>query len=240
MRTRELNRLLVRCERLHDHFAFDIAAACTGFVYALGVADALIRAGQARGVLVIGTEVYSRILDWTDRGTCVLFGDGAGAVVLEPVEQGGFLGFELGADGAGGVHLSMPGGGSRNPATAETVAQELHFAQMNGREVFRHAVHDLADVAAAVVADAGLPLAALDLLVPHQANLRIIEALAERLRVPVNKFHVNLDRYGNTSAAAVAIALDEANRTGRFEVGDYILMVVFGGGLTYASSVVQW
>ncbi len=192
-------------------------------------------------MLVIGADRLSSIVNWEDRNTCVLFGDGAGAAVLRfRAGSHGVITTFMGSDGNYGDILHMPGGGCAIPITAENIGQKLNTLHMNGRETFKQAVTSMLAAATRPSKQSGLTVDDLTCIIPHQANARIIEALAERLKLPWTKFQMNLDRYGNTSAAAVAIALDEANRSGRFHQGDYILMVVFGGGLTYASSVVQW
>ncbi len=220
---------------------FDVSAACSGFLYGIEIAQQFISNHTYNTVLVIGADKLSSIVNWEDRNTCVLFGDGAGAAVLRfRANSHGVITTYMGSDGNYGDILHMPGGGCAIPVTAENLPLKLNTLQMNGRETFKQAVISMQTAAKKALEQSGLTVEDLTCIIPHQANLRIIEALAERLHVPLEKFHTNLDRYGNTSAAAVAIALDEANRTGRFEVGDYILMVVFGGGLTYASSVVQW
>ncbi|MEX1117493.1 MAG: beta-ketoacyl-ACP synthase III [Terrimicrobiaceae bacterium] len=220
---------------------FDVSAACSGFLYGIEIAQQFISNHTYNTVLVIGADKLSSIVNWEDRNTCVLFGDGAGAAVLRfRADSHGVITTYMGSDGNYGDILHMPGGGCAIPVTAENLPLKLNTLQMNGRETFKQAVISMQTAAKKALEQSGLTVDDLTCIIPHQANLRIIEALADRLHVPLEKFHTNLDRYGNTSAAAVAIALDEANRTGRFEVGDYILMVVFGGGLTYASSVVQW
>lgn len=220
---------------------FDISAACSGFLYAVEVAQQFIANHTYNTVLVIGADKLSSIINWEDRNTCVLFGDGAGAAVLRyRAGSHGVITTYMGSDGNYGDILHMPGGGCATPITAENVGQKLNTLQMNGRETFKQAVISMGTAAMKALECADLTVADLKCVIPHQANMRIIEALADRLKIPIDKVHVNLDKYGNTSAAAVAIALDEANRAGRFEVGDYILLVVFGGGLTYASSVIQW
>lgn len=220
---------------------FDISAACSGFLYGVEVAQQFIGNHTYNTVLVIGADKLSSIVNWQDRNTCVLFGDGAGAAVLRyRAGSHGVITTFMGSDGNYGDILHMPGGGCAVPVTKENIDQRLNTLHMNGRETFKQAVTSMLAATNKALDLAGLTVGDIKCVIPHQANLRIIEALAERLDVPLTNFHVNLDRYGNTSAAAVAIALDEANRSGRFEVGDYILMVVFGGGLTYASSVVQW
>jgi 3-oxoacyl-[acyl-carrier-protein] synthase-3 len=220
---------------------FDISAACSGFLYAIEVAQQFISNHACNTILVIGADKLSSIVNWQDRNTCVLFGDGAGAAILRyRAGSHGVITTYMGSDGNYGDILHIPGGGCAQPVTKENIDKKLNTLQMNGRETFKQAVTSMLAAAREALKRSGLTVEDLTCIIPHQANARIIEALAERLDLPLSKFHVNLDRYGNTSAAAVAIALDEANRTGRFKEGDYILMVVFGGGLTYASSVVQW
>jgi 3-oxoacyl-[acyl-carrier-protein] synthase-3 len=220
---------------------FDISAACSGFLYAIEVAQQFISNHACNTILVIGADKLSSIVNWQDRNTCVLFGDGAGAAILRyRAGSHGVITTYMGSDGNYGDILHIPGGGCAVPVTKENFDKKLNTLHMNGRETFKQAVTSMLSAAREALKRSGLTVEDLTCIIPHQANARIIEALAERLDLPLSKFHVNLDRYGNTSAAAVAIALDEANRTGRFKEGDYILMVVFGGGLTYASSVVQW
>ncbi|HCW51766.1 MAG TPA: 3-oxoacyl-ACP synthase [Clostridiales bacterium] len=221
--------------------AFDLEAACSGFLYGLVIASQFIRLGTYRYVLVIGAETLSRITDWTDRSTCVLFGDGAGAAVLGPVgTRAGVLGWSLGADGSGADLLKMPAGGSRMPASTETVARRLHYIRMNGREVFKRAVTLMQDAGMMALRNAGLDAGQVDLLIPHQANLRIIEALRKKLRMPREKVFWNLDRYGNMSSASVPVALEEALQAGRVRPGDVLLMVAFGAGLTWGAVVMRW
>jgi len=221
--------------------AFDLAAGCTGFVHAIAVGSQFIAAGTCRTVLVIGAETLSKMIDWEDRSTCVLFGDGAGAVVLRPVPAGsGILAFKLYSDGAGGSHLLIPAGGSRRPTTRETLDNKLHFLRMNGREVFKFAVKVMGEAAEDVLAEAGLDKSDVDFFIPHQANIRIIEPAAKRLGIPMDKVLVNVDRYGNTSTASIPLALEEAVRGGRIKSGDHVVMVGFGAGLTWGSVVVQW
>jgi 3-oxoacyl-[acyl-carrier-protein] synthase-3 len=220
---------------------FDISAACSGFLYALEIAQQFISTHVYNTVLIIGAEKLSAITDWTDRNTCVLFGDGAGAAVLRNrPDSHGVISTHMGSDGVFSDILYMPGGGTRCPITPENVGQRLNTIRMSGREVFKQAVTSMFNAATRVLDEAGLRYEDIGCVIPHQANLRIIEAIAERMGLPMEKFYVNLDRFGNTSAAAVAMALDEAHRTGRIQIGDYILLVVFGGGLTWASSVIQW
>lgn len=221
--------------------AFDVEAACTSFVSALAVANGMILAGSVRNAVVIGAETLSRLLDWKDRATCVLFGDGAGAVVLEASNAS--LGIEsavLHSDGSKGDLLYVPGGATRLPASAETVAQGMHFIRMQGGEVFKLAVKSMADAAEEALVEAGLTRDDIALLVPHQANLRIIEGVARRLRFPMEKVFVNIQRYGNTSAASIPIALAEAADSGRLRKGDKVLLVAFGGGFTWGASVLEW
>jgi 3-oxoacyl-[acyl-carrier-protein] synthase-3 len=220
---------------------FDVSAACAGFLYALEIAQQFITSHTYDTILVIGAEKLSSIVDWSDRNTCVLFGDGAGAAVLRHRGGGhGVISTYMASDGGLSDILYIPGGGSRHPISKDNADQRLNCIKMNGKETYKHAVTSMLDAAQRALADANLKPSDLACIIPHQANLRIIEAIAQRMDVPLERFVVNLDRYGNTSAAAVAIALDEANRTGRMQVGDYVLLVVFGGGLTWASSVIQW
>ncbi len=221
--------------------AFDLSAACSGFLYGVNVAKQFIATGAYNNVLVIGAETMSRILDYKDRNTCVLFGDGAGAVVLGPVEDGkGILAMELGADGTGGKFLLQPAGGSRKPATIQSVEERLHYVRMEGSEVFKFAVRAMGGSSARAVDQAGLTLDDISFLVPHQANLRIISAAAKRLKLPLDKVQVNLNRFGNMSAASIPVALDEAVRNGKINEGDNIVLVGFGGGLTWGSCVINW
>lgn len=221
--------------------AFDLSAGCSGFIYALATGSQFITSGTYKKVLVIGAESLSRIVNWEDRKTCVLFGDGAGAVVLSPVSQGnGILSFSLRSDGSKGALLSLPAGGSRLPATRETVEQKLHTIHMEGREVFKFAVRVMAKAAMEVLAGAGLNKSDIDYFIPHQANIRIIESAANRLDLPMDKVLINLDRYGNTSAASIPLALEEAVHSGRIKQGDHIVMVGFGAGLTWGAAVVKW
>lgn len=221
--------------------AFDLLAGCTGFIYALSVGVQYVVSGCYRYVLVIGAETLSRIVDWEDRNTCVLFGDGAGAVVLGRAPGGyGILHTKLGSDGSGGQHLYVPAGGSRLPATGETVGRKLHFIRMNGREVFKFAVRTCGDGSLEALQESGLSLGDINFLIPHQANTRIIEAAAKRLELPMEKVLVNVDRYGNTSTASIPMALEEAVSQGRIKDGDNILMTGFGAGLTWAVALMRW
>ena len=220
---------------------FDISAACSGFLYALEMARQFIATGAQKTILVIGAEKLSTIVNWTDRNTCVLFGDGAGAAVLR--HRAGSKGIRhthMGSDGGYAEILQIPGGASLNPVTPENAEQRLNTIRMNGKETYKQAVTAMLDAGNKVMAACGLEAKDIACIIPHQANVRIIEAIADRMKVPLERFLVNLDRFGNTSAAAVAIALDEANRTNRMQRGDHILLVVFGGGLTWAGSLIEW
>lgn len=221
--------------------ALDVSAACSGFVYSLTVADGLIAAGRYKKVLVIGAECLSAMTNWEDRNTCVIFGDGAGAVVLVPSDgKRGVMSSYIGADGRLAELLWCPGGGSWHPATHETVDQHLHSLKMAGRETFLHAVKAMGDAAERALSAAGIQAKDIDLLFPHQANLRIIDATAKRLSLPKEKVYVNIDRYGNTSSGSIPIAINEARRTGRLKPGMTCLLVTFGGGFTWGSAVVQF
>lgn len=220
---------------------FDINATCSGFLYGLYVADGLIKSGMHRKILVVGAEVLSKITDWDDRTTCVLFGDGAGAVIVGPTEEDrGILSMHINSDGRMWDLLHVPGGGSRNPASKETIDKKLHYIKMKGNETFKVAVRTLEELVVRTLEENGLDSSQLSLLIPHQANLRIIQATADRLKLPFDKVVVNLDKYGNTSAASIPIALDEAVASGRIGKGDYILLEAFGGGLTWASALIKW
>jgi 3-oxoacyl-[acyl-carrier-protein] synthase III len=221
--------------------AFDLSAGCSGFVYALNVGTGYIKAGLAEHVLIVGAETLSRVTDWTDRNTCVLFGDGAGAVVLSACsEPCGVLATVLGSDGSGGDLLILPAGGSKRPASHETITNGEHFVKMNGREVFRFATQVMARATEQVAEKAGWDLTKLNLVIPHQANTRIIEAAVKRLNMPHDKFFVNLDRYGNTSSASIPIALCEAIACGRVQEHDRLVFVGFGAGLSWAAAAVEW
>jgi len=221
--------------------AYDLSAACSGFIYGLSMARDSIVAGSSRYVLVIGAETFSRVIDWQDRDTCVLFGDGAGAVLLAASEiPGGVLATALGADGSGAELLIIPGGGSRNPASLETIAQNLHTVRMNGREVFRFATRVMTRASKQVADAAHVSLEEIELIIPHQANSRIIESAAKSLKFADSKVYSNLSRYGNTSAASIPIALCEAIEENRIHPGDHLILVGFGGGLTWGAALVQW
>ena len=221
--------------------AFDLSAACSGFIYGLSLSSGLILTGAASHILVIGVECLSKITDWTDRNTCVLFGDGAGAAVVGPTDEDrGILGIQLASDGSLGDLLEMPAGGSLLPASEETVRQRLHYTRMKGNDVFKNAVRAMSEVCLKTLEIAGKRASELDLLIPHQANLRIMEATAKRIGVPREKVFVNVDRYGNTSAASVPIGIDEARRSGQLSDGDLLEIVAFGGGFTWGASVIKW
>ncbi|WP_406678276.1 beta-ketoacyl-ACP synthase III [Moorella sp. ACPs] len=221
--------------------AFDLSAGCSGFIYALAAASQFIATGVYQTALVIGVEILSKIINWQDRSTCVLFGDGAGAVVLRAVPPGeGILGLHLGADGGGGSLLTLPAGGSRLPANSSTVEKHLHTIHMNGPEVFKFAVRVMGEASLKALEQAGLRKEEVDFLIPHQANMRIIEAATKRLGLAREKVYVNLDRYGNMSSASIPVALDEACREGRLKRGDKVVLVAFGAGLTWGAAVLSW
>lgn len=221
--------------------AFDLEAACSGFVYGVTVAKQFISTGFYEHVLVVGAETMTKILDFEDRNTCVLFGDGAGAVVLGPShDESGFLGMELGADGSGGDVLNMPGGGTLNPASVQTVNDRLHYLKMEGSDVFKFAVRIMGKASLIAVEKSNLTVSDIDFLVPHQANIRIITSAAKKLKLPMEKVHVNLEKYGNMSAASIPVALDEANRDGKIKTGDNVVLVGFGAGLTWGACVIKW
>ena len=222
-------------------FCFDLSAACSGFIYALSTAQKFILSGQVKKALVIGAEVISRIVDWTDRNTCLLFGDGAGAVVLEAQEgESGLLSTHLHADGNYWEILYQKGAGSRNPATHQNVDDKLVYLTMQGNEVFKLAVRSMGEVAQEALEANGLTPDDVNLFIPHQANQRIVDSVGKRLGITGDRVFVNLDRYGNTSAASIPIALDEAVRSGRLKEGDILLLDAFGGGLTWGSALVRW
>jgi 3-oxoacyl-[acyl-carrier-protein] synthase-3 len=217
-----------------DAAAYDLSAGCTGFVYAIAQAHGMLAAGLARRALVVGGDVLSKILDWTDRSTLVLFGDGAGAVVMEEVEAGGFLGFELGADGGGGASLWLPGSGSRKFEEPE------RFVKMNGREVFKFATRVMVSSADAILDECGKTVDDVDVYVPHQANVRIIDHAVRKLGVPHEKTVINVDRYGNTSSGSIPLALADAADDGRLEPGKLVLLTGMGAGLTWGSALIEW
>jgi 3-oxoacyl-[acyl-carrier-protein] synthase-3 len=223
-----------------DAAAYDLSAGCTGFMYAIAQAHGMVAAGLAKKTLVVGGDVLSKIMNWHDRSTCVLFGDGAGAVMLERVSDGGFLGFELGADGAGGIDLHLPAGGSRMPTSAETVGNGAHYVQMNGREVFKFATRVLVSSAEAVLAECDATVADVDVYVPHQANVRIIDHATKKLGIDPERVVVNVDRYGNTSSGSIPLALADAQTDGRLREGELVLMTGMGAGLTWGSGLLEW
>lgn len=221
--------------------AFDLSAACTGFIFALNMAAQSIRTGSIDNVIVIGAETLSRLTNWKDRDTCILFGDGAGAFILQASEEpGGVLSAVMRSDGSGGDLLILPAGGSKMPATQETVANGEHYIRMNGREVFRFATRVMAQATREVVERASLGMEDIHLIIPHQANQRIIEAAARGLKISMDRFMVNVDRYGNTSTASIPLATVEAIQAGRLKPGDQVVFVGFGGGLTWGAVAVQW
>jgi len=221
--------------------AFDVGAACAGFVYALNVAEGLVASEQARNIMVIAAERLTKIMDWSDRTTAVLFGDGAGATLMRPSDgTRGILSSYMKSDGTLAELLYRPGGGAVHPPDAALLTDHSYYIQMAGREVFKAAVLSMADACDQALKRAGLTGADIDLMIPHQANIRIIEATAKHAKMPMDKVYINVDRYGNTSAASVAIALDEAVRTGRLQPGMTVLLVAFGAGFTWASTVVKW
>lgn len=221
--------------------AMDLSAACSGFLYGLSIADAFIQSGVYRRVLVVGAEALTRFCDYEDRGSCILFGDGAGAAVLEAADDGrGLQYFKLGADGAGWDFIHVPGGGARHPATSQTLEQRMHYIKLRGRDVYKFAVQKMHELLADAMQACSLTVDDVDLVVPHQVNLRIIESAAERLHFPMDRMFVNIERFGNTSAASIPVALEEARRTGRIPQGATVLLVAFGAGLTWASGVMRF
>jgi 3-oxoacyl-[acyl-carrier-protein] synthase-3 len=221
--------------------AFDVNAACSGFLYGLHIANSLIRSGTNQRILLIGAEVLSKVTDWQDRTTCILFGDGAGAAIIEATkEKRGILSTRINSDGSLSELICLPGGGSRNPCSRDSILKRLNFIKMKGNETFKVAVRTLEELVIKTLEDNKLEPSQLSLLIPHQANIRIIQATAKRLNMPMEKVFVNIEKFGNTSAASVPIALDEAVQTGRVQDGDYILLEAFGGGLTWASSLIRW
>ncbi|MGH2582612.1 MAG: beta-ketoacyl-ACP synthase III [Anaerolineales bacterium] len=221
--------------------AFDLSAACTGFIFALNMGTQAIRSGSVKSALIIGAETLSRLVDWTDRNTCILFGDGAGAFVLQADEEpGGVLSAVMRSDGSGGDLLSVPAGGSAKPASSQTVLDGLHYIHMNGREVFRFATRVMASASKEAILKANLQLEDIQVIIPHQANIRIIEAAARGLKLPMDHFFVNLDRYGNTSTASIPIATCEAVEQDVLQRGDNVVMVGFGAGLTWGATTIHW
>jgi 3-oxoacyl-[acyl-carrier-protein] synthase-3 len=230
-------------QKLHapQALAFDLSAACSGLVYALAVAEGLIAAGSAKHVLIVGSEKLSSILDWSDRNTCVLFGDGAGAMVLGPSNGKAVIrSMTLGADGSQVEKLYQPAGGTACPASIDSVQKKLHFLKMEGKEVFKFAVKIMGEASAQAMTQAGWKAEDISLFVPHQANIRIIESAAKFMGLPMDKVFVNLDKYGNTSAASVGLALDEALGQGMVKAGDKLVLVAFGAGLTWAATAIEW
>lgn len=222
-------------------FAVDIAAACSGYLYGLSFADALVSAGRFKNLLVIGGEVLTRITDYQDRGTCVLFGDGAGAALLKPSQdESRIIDTFLKSDGRLNHLLYMPGGGTRYPASQQTIEDRLHYIKMEGREVFKYAVTAMGDAAEYILQKNGFTGDDVDLLIPHQANMRIIQATAKRVKISMERVMVNVDKYGNTSAASIPLALQDARNDGRLKPGDLILLVAFGAGFTWASALIRF
>ncbi|RQD74603.1 MAG: ketoacyl-ACP synthase III [Candidatus Syntrophonatronum acetioxidans] len=221
--------------------AFDLLAACSGFVYGVSVAEQFIKSRTYKYILVIGVEVLSKFIDWTDRNTCILFGDGAGAAVLGPAqEDGGFIFTRLGADGSGGDHLMLPGGGSRIPCTTSSVENGLHYLRMSGSEIFKFAVKIMEESTVEALENCGLEVNDIDLLIPHQANLRIINSAAKRIGLPVERVWTNIQRFGNMSAASIPVALDEAVTEKRIVPGSILVLVGFGAGLTWGINIIRW
>lgn len=220
--------------------AFDISVACSGFIYGITIAKQFIETGTYKNVLVIGAEILSRVLDYNDRTTSILFGDGAGAVVIGNVECGGILSTYLGSDGSGAEFLNIPAGGSKLPATQNTIDNRLHTIKMSGNNVYKFAVRIMGEASLKAIEMANLETSDIDCLIPHQANIRIIDASAKRLKLDKDKVFVNLDKYGNMSAASVPVAMDEAYRQGKIKKGDNVVLVGFGGGLTWGASVINW
>ncbi len=222
-------------------FAFDLSAACSGFIYALSVGDQYIRSGMYKTGLVIGSDVFSKMIDWTDRNTCILFGDGAGAVVLQSdSSERGIISSHLYSDGTSWDMLYVPGGGSRIPPGEDMINNRQQFVKMRGNETFKVAVNTMCNSINEALKSNGLTPDDIKLFIPHQANLRIIQAIGKKLNVSMERFMINLDRYGNTSAASIPIALDEALQEGRIEEGDYVLLEAFGGGLTWGAVLIKW
>lgn len=219
---------------------FDISAACSGFIYAISIAEQFLARGSYKNALVLGTEILSSITDWQDRNTCVLFGDGAGAAVLSEVRSGGIISTYLGSDGSLSDLLMVPAGGSRNPSTNKTVDGRLHYLKMRGNELFKVAVNTMSDAARQVLKQADLKPADINLIIPHQANIRIIMAIAKKLGLPKEKFYLNIEKYGNMSSASLAVALCEAVKEGKVKKGDTILLNAFGAGLVWGACIIKW
>lgn len=221
--------------------AFDLFAGCTGFIYGLSVGSQMIATGAYDKILVVGCDVLTKLVDWEDRNTCVLFGDGGGAAVLEPVEEGfGILAHAISADGTGTSYIVMPGGGTRHPASHKTVDEKMHYIKMKGREVFKFAVRVCSETVQKLADEIGIALEEIDLIVPHQANDRILEAAAKRLKMPREKFYSNLEFYGNTSAGSIPLALTDAVKENRIKKGDNVFFVGFGAGLTWGGVAMKW
>jgi 3-oxoacyl-[acyl-carrier-protein] synthase-3 len=221
--------------------AFDIAAACSGFIYGLMMAEGAIKIGRAQNALVIGAELLTRYVDYTDRATCVLFGDGAGAAVVQPVEDGrGVLSARIQSDGDYAEFLFTPGGGTKYPASAEMIENRLQYIKMRGNELFKVAVRNMGEIARQVLDDLKMSASDIDLFIPHQANQRITDAVADRLSIPASKIYSNISWIGNTSSASIPIALDECVRAGRVKPGDTIMMASFGAGVTFGAAVMKW
>jgi 3-oxoacyl-[acyl-carrier-protein] synthase-3 len=222
-------------------WGFDLVAACSGFIYGLTTAAHLVMAGTHRNVLVIGADTMSRVIDYTDRGTCILFGDGAGAMLIEPAPQGeGFIGFLNEIDGSGGDYLKMPAGGSRMPATCETVKQRLHFVKQEGQQVFKYAVRKMYETCRDLLARHGLTPKDIKLLIPHQANQRIITAAAERLGLSCDQVIINIDRYGNTTGGTIPLATRDAVEAGKLHKGDLVIFAAVGAGFTVGANLWRW
>ena len=219
---------------------FDVAAACAGFIYAISIAQQFIARGVYKNALVVGAETLSTITDWQDRSTCVLFGDGAGAAVLSEVKSGGIISTYLGSDGSMSELLMVPAGGSRNPASYKTIDSRLHCIKMRGNELFKVAVNTMTHAAEAVLKQAGIKISEVNLIIPHQANTRIIAAVGKKLGLSLDKFYLNIERYGNMSSASLAVALCEAVKEGRIKKGDTVLLDAFGAGLVWGACVIKW
>ena len=221
--------------------AFDMSVGCSGFLYGIATGSNFISSGIYKRVLVIGAEVLSKVLDWKDRSTCVLFGDGAGACILESCQEGyGIISYDLGADGENGYFLTQPAGGSRMPASHDTVDNRLHYVHMDGKEVFKFAVRIMESTSLEALKKANIELKDIDFLIPHQANKRIINSAAKRLKIPNDRVYMNLDKYGNMSSASIPVAIDEVYQKGLIKKGDTVLLVAFGAGLTWASVILKW